>query len=105
MGNYEMQRVERGKEDKDNVVLYFDSWPRQEQCITLPLKQDTIINEAKPAVVSLYDYYNTEDKATVLYRLEGRKEYIFHVTSHDVKIQEKKEQTCIVKNNSTYEME
>ena len=29
----------RGKEDKDNVVLYFDSWPRQEQCITLPLKQ------------------------------------------------------------------
>ena len=59
--NYEIQRVERwsfifylnichfffifslmccrGKEDKDNVVLYFDSWPREELCITLPLKQ------------------------------------------------------------------
>ena len=24
--------------------------------------KDTIINEAKPAVVSLYDYYNTDDK-------------------------------------------
>ena len=24
--------------------------------------QDTIINEVKPAVVSLYDYYNTDDK-------------------------------------------
>jgi len=60
----------RGKEDKDNVVLYFDSWPREELCVTLPLKQDTIINEVKPAVVSLYDYYNTDDKATVLYSLK-----------------------------------
>jgi len=68
--NYEIQRVERGKEDKDNVVLYFDSWPREELCIALPLKQDTIINEVKPAVVSLYDYYNTDDKATVLYSLK-----------------------------------
>jgi alpha-2-macroglobulin len=68
--NYEIQRVERGKEDKDNVVLYFDSWPRDELCITLPLKQDTMINEVKPAVVSLYDYYNTDDKATVLYSLK-----------------------------------
>jgi alpha-2-macroglobulin len=68
--NYEIQRVERGKEDKDNVVLYFDSWPRDELCVTLPLKQDTIINEVKPAVVSLYDYYNTDDKATVLYSLK-----------------------------------
>jgi alpha-2-macroglobulin len=68
--NYEIQRVERGKEDKDNVVLYFDSWPRDELCVTLPLKQDTMINEVKPAVVSLYDYYNTDDKATVLYSLK-----------------------------------
>jgi len=60
----------RGKEDKDNVVLYFDSWPREELCIALPLKQDTIINEVKPAVVSLYDYYNTDDKASVLYSLK-----------------------------------
>ena len=29
----------RGKEDRDKVVLYFDSWPREEQCIALPLKQ------------------------------------------------------------------
>ena len=29
----------RGKENKDNVVLYFDSWPREELCIALPLKQ------------------------------------------------------------------
>ena len=29
----------RGKEDKDSVVLYFDSWPREDLCIVLPLKQ------------------------------------------------------------------
>ena len=38
----------RGKEDKDNVVLYFDSWPREELCIPLPLKQvDPLINDLK----------------------------------------------------------
>jgi len=52
------------------MLLYFDSWPREELCIPLPLKQDTIINEVKPAVVSIYDYYNTDDKATVLYSLK-----------------------------------
>merc|ERR1712130_1012232 len=65
-----VMEVEMGKEDKDNVVLYFDSWPREELCIPLPLKQDTIINEVKPAVVTIYDYYNTDDKATVLYSLK-----------------------------------
>merc|ERR1719319_2126027 len=28
--DYEIQRVERGKDDKDTVVLYFDSWPKEE---------------------------------------------------------------------------
>ena len=50
--DYEIQRVERynnvllafsmfprGKDDKDTVVLYFDSWPKTELCMTLPLKQ------------------------------------------------------------------
>ena len=29
----------RGKEDKTTVVLYFDSWPKEERCVGLPLKQ------------------------------------------------------------------
>jgi hypothetical protein len=36
---YEVQRVERGKEDKETVVLYFDAWPRQEKCVPVGLKQ------------------------------------------------------------------
>ena len=29
----------RGKEDETTVVLYFDSWPKVERCVGLPLKQ------------------------------------------------------------------
>lgn len=36
---YEVQRVERGKEDKETVVLYFDTWPRREKCVPVELKQ------------------------------------------------------------------
>ena len=28
----------RGKEDDNDIVLYFDFWPKEEQCILLPLK-------------------------------------------------------------------
>jgi len=69
--SYEIQRVEKGKEDEDTVVLYFDSWPKSpERCINIQLKQVTKITEAKPAVVTIYDYYNTSDKASELYSLK-----------------------------------
>ena len=38
-----MIHVVRGKEDEETVVLYFDSWPKEERCIDLPLKQVAII--------------------------------------------------------------
>ena len=76
----------RGKEEEEAVVLYFDSWPKEERCIILPLKQvcyisslkDHIVAEknhrkkltlqamvvrgVKPALVSLYDYYDKNEK-------------------------------------------
>ena len=76
----------RGKEEEETVVLYFDSWPKEERCIILPLKQvcyvssleDHIVVEknnceiltlqamvvrgVKPALVSLYDYYDKNEK-------------------------------------------
>ena len=66
----DIQRVERDKDDQDKVVLYFDSWPRQERCVQLRVKQVMKVTEAKPAVVTIYDYYKTEDKASVLYTAE-----------------------------------
>jgi len=49
------------------VVLYFDNWQKQQKCVTLNLKQEFPVSEAKPAVVTIYDYYNTEDRATAAY--------------------------------------
>ena len=37
MGIHEV--MVRGKEDETTVVLYFDSWPEEERCVGLPLKQ------------------------------------------------------------------
>ena len=31
--------MDRGKEEEETVVLYFDSWPKEERCVSLPLKQ------------------------------------------------------------------
>merc|ERR1712173_317702 len=101
--NYEMQRVERGKEDKDNVVLYFDSWPRQEQCITLPLKQDTIINE--PSLPLCLFTITTTPKTRRLSCTDlSEEKNIFSMLHHMIsKYTEKKEQRCIV--SPSYEVE
>ena len=29
----------RGEEEEETIVLYFDSWPKEERCVSLPLKQ------------------------------------------------------------------
>ena len=56
------------------MVLYFDNWQKQQKCINLSLKQVEVVfwsvqlcqefpvGEAKPALVTIYDYYNTDDR-------------------------------------------
>ena len=36
-----MIQVVRGKEDEETVVLYFDSWPKEDRCLVIPVKQVT----------------------------------------------------------------
>ena len=31
----------RGKDDPQTAVLYFDSWPKEERCLVIPVKQVT----------------------------------------------------------------
>merc|ERR1719431_1671955 len=63
-----VQRVEQ--DDKENkVILYFDSMPKKERCIDLELKQVMDVEDAKDALVTIYDYYNREETASVLYNL------------------------------------
>jgi len=63
-----VQRVE--EDEKENkVVLYFDSIPKEENCINLEIKEVTIIESAKDALITVYDYYNREESASTLYNL------------------------------------
>lgn len=64
-----VQRVETDKEE-NKVVLYFDELTRKEHCVSLEMKYVMIIDEAKDALVTVYDYYNREETASVLYNME-----------------------------------
>ena len=81
-----MRLQRRGKEEEEALVLYFDSWPKEERCIILPLKQvcyfsslkdhtvaeknhckiltvqAMVVRGVKPALLSLYDYYDKNEK-------------------------------------------
>jgi len=63
-----VERVE--VDDEGKVVLYFDSIPKKQHCISLELKHVSTIEDAKEALITVYDYYNREDTASFLYNLE-----------------------------------
>merc|ERR1711874_138777 len=58
-----------GDEKENKVVLYFDSMSKKEKCFDLELKQVMDVEEAKDALITIYDYYNREETASVLYNL------------------------------------
>jgi len=63
-----VQRVE--EDEKENkVVLYFDQISQQETCVKIEVKKVTNIKNSKDATVTVYDYYNREETATVLYNM------------------------------------
>jgi len=58
-------------DDKENkVVLYFDKLTKQERCVNLTLKREFKVSDLKPARLTVYDYYNTEDKYETTYKLD-----------------------------------
>ena len=63
-----VQRVDMEEED-NKVILYFDQMTRQETCVTLEVEQVTKIKNSKEAMVTVYDYYNRDEMATVLYNM------------------------------------
>ena len=63
-----VQRVDQDEED-NMVILYFDQITRQETCVTMEVEQVTNIKNCQEAIVTVYDYYNREEMATVLYNM------------------------------------
>ena len=52
------------------VVLYFDEITSDGRCVELEMKDVMTIDDAKDALVTVYDYYNREETASVLYNME-----------------------------------
>ena len=63
-----VQRVDMEEED-NMVILYFDEMTKQETCVTLEVGQVTNIKNRKEAMITVYDYYNRDEMATILYNM------------------------------------
>ena len=64
----QVQRVDMEEED-NMVILYFDEMTKQETCVTLEVEQVTNIKNRKEAMITVYDYYNRDEMATILYNM------------------------------------
>jgi len=62
--------VERVEREEDKVVLYFDQMELgRKNCLELELVQVTKVENSKPALVTVYDYYTREETASTMYEL------------------------------------
>ena len=64
-----VQRVEVQEEEK--IVFYFDTLSRDINCMEVEVKQLMVVEDSKPALITVYDYYNTEESASTFYNLVG----------------------------------
>lgn len=74
----ELQQVQKVEVEKNYVELYFNQFTSERSCVTFEVEQD-IKMSTKPALVTVYDYYETSDKVTVEYGIKttcGTKEEI-----------------------------
>ncbi len=63
-----VRMVESDEEESPQVVLYFDSFEMgRTGCWEVPVVKTVAVEELRPAIVRVYDYYRTEDSLSVEY--------------------------------------
>ena len=71
--NQQKSQVESGvrrqefDEKENKVILYFDDMPKNERCMEVMMKQVIVVEEPKPAIATVYDYYNKEETDSISY--------------------------------------
>ena len=54
-------------EKTSTVALYFNDMPKEESCHKFQLKETTMVEERKPAIAKIYDYYDQKDILSIEY--------------------------------------
>ncbi|EDW77751.1 Thioester-containing protein 4 [Drosophila willistoni] len=71
--NIERVRLVETKNDDSVVVIYFESLPKGElKCLPIDAYRTHSVANQKPAPVVLYDYYDTNKKATDYYQINSK---------------------------------
>ena len=51
--------------------MYFNEMTAEETCVNIPLRDVMTIEKPRDALVTVYDYYNREETASVLYNMNS----------------------------------
>ncbi|XP_032065550.1 alpha-2-macroglobulin-like [Thamnophis elegans] len=63
----EESQIERTEVNINHVLLYLDEVPKTVQTFSFTVEQETPVRDLKPALVKVYDYYETDEFATAEY--------------------------------------
>lgn len=67
----EVQRIETKNSDTA-IIIYFDSITAgQPVCFPITADRSHAVAKQKPAAITIYDYYKTEQRATVYYEVKS----------------------------------
>ena len=58
--NYTPLKKYEYEEKEGKVVLYYDEMSKETSCYEIKLKKVLDIKETKPAIATIYDYYNSK---------------------------------------------
>ena len=54
-------------EKSHNLALYFNEMKKEETCFLFEVKELIIVEDRKPALAKIYDYYYQKDKVSIEY--------------------------------------
>lgn len=52
------------EEFEDRINFYFEDLRNRKNCVEFLVRQETCVENASPALIKLYDYYNTQYQST-----------------------------------------
>nr|ABJ89824.1 alpha-2-macroglobulin [Sinohyriopsis cumingii] len=65
------KQIQKYEINPDNVDFYFDEFDSQERCFAFEVEQtDIVVTDPKPALIKVYDYYETKDSVMILYDIK-----------------------------------